>query len=390
MSTRNPTPVRVGMNATLRGRQFRVAGRVVMSMDDAGTTYYWNEFNLVSMDGIATTLVYEETEEGGQWRLFTFFEPQHPITAAQAAAQQVGDRIDLDGHLLRIELVDESRVCHIEGVAPEGVEVGDVAQYFNAGTGNDQIVASWTGDEIEFYRGEDLTTPEVAAAFGQPGARFGGPLLPSSTGLQSPPWAIGGVAAVIGIIAIAMLSGTCRSRARTGPTARTTAPAAPFTLGQGLSVGGARLHVREHRVTEIDRVHQRFTRHEYVLLDEGGKESLLACGQSPGASEWFLLQPFEPSPAMSPTEAAEVRQGSGIRIGDEPARVVDLFRCRHVRVESTALTGPAPGQVEFGFVAQSGTNWILARWTQDGIHFHRGPARVAKAFSGDPGPVPAP
>ena len=39
------------MRGTICGRRFRVAGRVVMGMDDEGTTYYWNEFHLVDDAG---------------------------------------------------------------------------------------------------------------------------------------------------------------------------------------------------------------------------------------------------------------------------------------------------------------------------------------------------
>ena len=72
-------------------------------------------------------------------------------------------------------LVDESRVYHIEGKAPEGVEIGDVAHYFNAETGNNMQVVSWTGDEWSF--GASIQPGSVATAFTRlrtaPAIRFG-------------------------------------------------------------------------------------------------------------------------------------------------------------------------------------------------------------------------
>src|SRR5512140_1847742 len=113
MSFRNPTKLQLGMEGKLLGKHYRVAGRVVMGMEDEGQTYYWNEFNLLSDEDDSATLVYEETEKGGEWRLFTYFDPQFPITAEDAATRRVGDQLNLDGTDVSVTLVDKSRVYYI-------------------------------------------------------------------------------------------------------------------------------------------------------------------------------------------------------------------------------------------------------------------------------------
>ena len=153
------------MTGNLSGKQYRVVGRVVLGEQEEGGTYYWNEFNLESDGGEVATLVYEETERGGEWRLFHLFEPACPMTAADAATKRAGDPLDLEGMHLFVRLVSKSRVYYIEGKAPEGVEVGDVAHYFNAVAGNNMIVVSWTGEEVEFYKGLDLSRLTVSSAF---------------------------------------------------------------------------------------------------------------------------------------------------------------------------------------------------------------------------------
>lgn len=153
MSTRNPTPLRVGMKGTLLGNPCRIAGRLVLGMEEEGEIYYWTEFNVLTDSGENLTLVYEATESGAEWRIFRLFEPDYPISAADAATKRVGDTIYLDDDGLKVTCVDESRVYHIEGEAPEGVTVGDVAHYFNAERGQRMIVVSWTGDEVECFRG---------------------------------------------------------------------------------------------------------------------------------------------------------------------------------------------------------------------------------------------
>src|SRR6266542_787165 len=111
MSLANPTQLRIGAIGNLEGVDYRVVGRVVMSVTEDGETYYWDEFNLGTGFGQNATLVYEETEPGGEWRLFTMFEPEYPITAEDAATKRVGDPLNLDGTDVHVTLVDKSRVC---------------------------------------------------------------------------------------------------------------------------------------------------------------------------------------------------------------------------------------------------------------------------------------
>ena len=79
MSFENPTRLRIGMHGNFNGRDYRLIGRVVLGVTDAGETYYWNEFNLQARDGTGATLVHETTERGEEWRLFTMFDPEYPL-----------------------------------------------------------------------------------------------------------------------------------------------------------------------------------------------------------------------------------------------------------------------------------------------------------------------
>src|ERR1017187_7685565 len=97
MSFENPTRLRIGMLGHFAGKDYRLVGRVVMGVTDDGETYYWNEFNLEAQDGTHADLVYGETERGGEWRLFTMFEPEYPMTAADAASKRGGGRLNLTG-----------------------------------------------------------------------------------------------------------------------------------------------------------------------------------------------------------------------------------------------------------------------------------------------------
>src|SRR5687768_10713390 len=102
MSHANPTPLRVGMTGDVAGKNYRIARRIVMSMDEAGETYYWNEFNLVRGDSECATLVYEETEDGPVCRLFTLIDPTIPLTSADVAGKRVGDPVDFGEGTFRV------------------------------------------------------------------------------------------------------------------------------------------------------------------------------------------------------------------------------------------------------------------------------------------------
>ena len=165
MTFKNPTAIKIGQRTTYGGLAWQVLGRVVLGVVEEGETYYWNEFNLASETGETATLVFERTEDGPAWRWFTQFQPQYPLTAADAATKEVGDQLNLEGTDVRVTLVETSRIYFIEGQAAEGERVGSKATYFNAEHGDQMIVVSWTGDEVEYYRGQTIPARAVREAF---------------------------------------------------------------------------------------------------------------------------------------------------------------------------------------------------------------------------------
>src|ERR1700677_21805 len=115
MNFPNPTQIKIGMEATFADKQYRVAGRAVLGVVEGGQVYYWNEYNLETDGGNPATLVFEDNDEGPQWKMFTMFEPQFPISAEDAASKRTGDIINLEGGNCRVTRVDHSRVYFVEG-----------------------------------------------------------------------------------------------------------------------------------------------------------------------------------------------------------------------------------------------------------------------------------
>ena len=389
MNFANPTPLRIGMSGAFDGRRYRVAGRVVLGMEEGGETYYWNEFNLVSDDGESATLVFEETERGGQWRLFTLFEPEFAMAAQDAATKRVGDQLNLDGHDVRVTLVDETRVHHIEGEAPEGVELGDVAHYFNAEAGSRMVVVSWTGDEVEYYRGVTVAPAMITAVFKLPSGALDRLSQPASdsystsgfmgdgAGLSSSALVklVGFALLVVVIFAAYALLRPTRSRAG---IAKTPAPPAALTLDCTGTLAGKNYRVQGHALVEIAQVGRRYDRHEYQLLDDAENLSLLICGWKHGDKNWLLFDALQPASALTPVEAAARRVGDIVKVDAYTAPVRELFQAELRQTEGANLPQFTNGTVYFNFSAESDARPLLVRWNEQGIKFYRGSPVAAK------------
>ena len=395
MSFENPTSLRIGMTGAVAGQQYRVVGRVVMGMDDGGETYYWNEFNLQADGGESATLVFEETERGGEWRLFTLFEPEYPMTAADAATKRIGDRLNLDGTDVRVTLVDESRVYHLEGEAPEGVEVGDVAQYFNAEAGDKMQVVSWTGDEIEYYHGVDLARGTVAQAFGlrretplgsgnypgAPGASFAGSDATAGNDDVGSKFVMKAVGVLLGA-AILWAGYASWAPARRAPTVKkTSAPASPLGVGSLGKLDGNNYRVAGHALVEIAQVGLRYDRHEYPLFDDHENKALLVYGLKPGTKDWFLFTPFQPLNPLTPYQAAAIRAGETISVDGVVTPVGEIFQSTMRLVDGQNVPDLKTGDVFYGFSGQFGSTVLLVRWNHRGISFYQGKALPVKAVA---------
>ena len=394
MNPANPTPLRLGAKGTLNGWSVRVAGRVVMSMELDGETYTWNEFNLIDSSGNDATLVFEETADGPEWKLFRAITPDRPLTVPEAAAKRVGETVNLDGAPVKISLVDQSRVAFIEGTAPEGVEVGDVANYFNADTGDRMLVVSWTGGEIEYYEGLDVPPEAVADAFGFPReqarpmtASFQSDAAESGTAVSGGSgWVTKLVYVAIGLISLSSLR-SCFSGWNFNPTSASTpaairraAPASVLANGAKGTLGGTAYTVAAQSVTDIARVGGRHQRREYWLQGDGGERALLINALSGGSQEWHLLKAVPAPAGLNPYDAAALRKGVSITAGERSYPVSDLFRCKTLSVDAAGESSPSlpAGSVEYGFVAgaTAGSNQgtVVVRWTERQLQCFAGPA----------------
>ncbi len=379
MSTANPTGLNIGASGLLNGRRHTVRGRVVLSMvAEDGEKYFWNEFDLVDDAGATAALVYEEEEDGPAWKWFTLLEPRRPLTAAEAAMKRVGDTIEFEGRQIPVTLVDESRVEHIDGAAPEGVEVGDVARYFNADAGQGRMyVASWTGDEIEFYLGSALSRRHVEAAFKLPAAPKSSFASSAGGGFT---WDAGTIKAILLVIGIGLYVmtqlGSCYQRG--GTTAPATgwreAPAARLPAGASGQIGPQAYTVAARATTEVQMPELRFRQNEYWLRTPEGVEALLLHGWAGLADTWLVLRPTEVT--LTPIQAGGVRRDGVVAVGGKRFTVQQLHLTRAPRIEGELVGAPWLAVEQYGFMARAGDDWLLCRWSERGLR-----AWVGQRFS---------
>jgi hypothetical protein len=380
MSFANPTPLRIGTAGALHSWRVRVAGRVVLGVEIEGATYTWQEFHLVGDSGGTGTLVYEEGEHGPEWKLFRAFQPLRSLPAREAATKRVGDTVNLDGTPTRITLVDESRVLHIEGTPPEGVAVGDIAHYFNADTGRRMLVASWTGDEIEFYEGEDVPGAFVAKAFNlAAGASAFRPAAGASalSGSGTPAAAAQTkrnlliVAVLFGLIVLFAAFSCARSGGRPAGAARPATPqsAPPQRLKVGASgtLGGEVLRVTGSSVVELARVNGRRQFREYALATVDGRTVRLVQGIEGLSGQWHLLRPQPVPTGLTPHDAATLRRSGRVALDGSTAQLTELFRARTASRDGEAADLGAPGAIRYGWLARTPGELVVARWNEQQI-----------------------
>ncbi|HEY4248386.1 MAG TPA: DUF4178 domain-containing protein [Lacunisphaera sp.] len=381
MSNSNPTALNIGATGMLDGRRYTVRGRTVLSVVVDGETYYWNEFNLVDSSDNALTLVYEEAEDGPEWKVFKLFEPLRPISAAQAAAKCAGDWVDFGGVKAKVSLVDRSRIELTEGRVPDGVAIGVEANYFNAENGDRMIVVSWSGDELEYYEGGVTSARRIEAAFGLPPAEVAQRSFFGWTGGGHFPTHIVVVVVVAATALIGFFghsaqhnSGSCFALPL--PQKR-VASVSPLSVGAMGVVAGKNFRVAAHALVEISRLGDRFDGHEYALTTPADDHALLVEALQGKSTDWYLLTPGVTPADLTPFQAASFRQDRLAIIGGRSMQVTQLFQLKVISRDGDDSIMPWPVGMAYGFLAKGdsvdvdGSQWLLVRWTETGIESYR-------------------
>ena len=360
------------MRGMLLGVQYRVAGRMRMSLQADGQTWFWTEYYLVGPNDSDATLVYEDADGGAAWRLFKWVDLDPPMSAAQAASRQEGDSVELLGRTARVTSVGDTRVWNVDGQAPDGVQEGDTARCFNAERGNEMVVVSWTGDEVECYSGQLISPYVVKAAFNLTEAPTGLTSVPAATRESSNPiasrilsWAI----LAVSLTSVALMVASAVHSNSPRKLERLTVSKPRLQPGKSGTLAGERYRIQSRITVEIQRVGRSHTRHEYLLVNSAGESAVLIQGSESSDGVWSLLKPIVPKPELTPSQAGEAKLGDPVLQTESPLRLTQMFQTRVLSVQ-----GEHPwfvGAFLYGFEARGDDNRAVARWRPDTIEVHQ-------------------
>lgn len=380
MSTANPTQLHVGARGILNGREYRVAGRVVMSVFDNGLDYYWNEFQLENDQCGNAILVYEETKRSGEWRFFTRFDPPSPMSIADAEDKGVGDKVQFEGIDLYVTFVGTSSVSRIEGWAPKTEFLGKKEKYFNAESGLKMVVVSYTANEIEFYSGETLLGGVVEKAFHIPKPPRSAYAISRYDSKSDQQWVPFVAVIGVGLFFLLFIAGTTCDVHRAPALRVYSAQDLPHAEGESILFNSARCTILAHNLVEVSKQGARFDRHEFTLIDPTGINRLLIDGLSPNGKDCCLLTNAIPEIPLQPFQAGDLKAGQIIRAGGASYTVSDLFLCKSAPLGQPLTSFTDRSEVHYGLVARSGTTVLLVRWNETSITWQSGAKISADAM----------
>ncbi len=308
------------------------------------------------------------------------------MSAADAAAKQVGDQLNLNGENVRVTLVQTSEVYRIEGSPRTKIcasaawriistrklaascksSVGR-AMKWNITMASHCRTARWNRHLI--CRRCQRAVPAVRAITAVLAATRGG------SENKSDVWNYILIAGIGVIVLIIFLGYGCHSgliRREAAPVQKISAAAPPFAIGTTIQRNGTNFQITTHALMEIDAVGTIYERHEYTLLDDNGHFALLVTGENPGAKSWTFYTPLDPLVPPTITESAARKIGDVVNVDGITATVSQLFQSNIRSVDNATLTDWRAGDVSFNYVARSENNLLLARWNNSGIRFYHG------------------
>jgi hypothetical protein len=146
-----PTRFRVGQAGKLRGRPFRVLGRVRYRSEDS----MWDEWYLAFDDGEAAWL----EEDEGEWLLARVERLRTPAPPFEQV--RVGARFDVNGHPFFVAERCRAQVAGSEGQLFFRAVPGRPVNFLDGNTGGKTAFLEYTDDAIEFGVGEALERHEI-------------------------------------------------------------------------------------------------------------------------------------------------------------------------------------------------------------------------------------
>ena len=164
-------PLTVGASGTFDGKNFRITAHAVVEIGGVSEIYERHEYELTDDLGLTALLVCGENPGAKEWTLYTPLAPLVPPTAAQSAAQKVGDTVNVDGVTATIRALFQSTIKQVDNAGPTAWHSGDVRFGYAASAERQSLLVRWDSRSISFMRGKSFQAKNFPDAFGNTGGR---------------------------------------------------------------------------------------------------------------------------------------------------------------------------------------------------------------------------
>lgn len=155
-------PLKVGMRGTLFQQEHEIIGHMRLVERDSSGTYSSNEFLLRRDDGETVWIVLEEGH-------YSYRTEIHDPPGVDPRLLGEEDTFQWDGRSWEVDDQSEGASETIDWVEGEFTwvpRVGDRSSYMEAESPPFTLIAEWTEQEMEWYRGRYVSPAEIAGAFG--------------------------------------------------------------------------------------------------------------------------------------------------------------------------------------------------------------------------------
>lgn len=155
----NPSqPIEPGMEGTFNGRKYLVVGWLRFKGFDDEEVWFWDEWLMVGEDGSVLWISYD-SEEG--------FLLNEKIPLDEAFDPRTARKIPVPDGNATIRERGEARIRGINGELTWKAKIGETVHYIEASQGRQPYSIEYTREEIELYRGTQISEEDVWTAFGK-------------------------------------------------------------------------------------------------------------------------------------------------------------------------------------------------------------------------------
>ena len=160
---RHESPIKIGMSAKITGKAYVAVGRIQFEQMDDGTVYTWDETLLLSQDGEARYLEFDE----GKWTISEGFNPSDAPAPHELMAASPGRTYRLQNLTVSVTDAGSCTVSAVEGEIPWEVERGSRNQFVDLEGGGGFFGAEIGSDgEVEWFRGRRMEEATILEMFG--------------------------------------------------------------------------------------------------------------------------------------------------------------------------------------------------------------------------------